>query len=59
MKEKENKMNTFDETYNKIIINFYKNCIEEQNYKFENNVKSKKDKYFTLRKWTLNSFENL
>lgn len=42
-----------------MIINFYKNCIEERNYKFENNVKSKKDKYFTLIKWTLNSFENL
>ena len=40
------------------IISFYKNCIEERNYKFKNGIKSKKDKYLTLMKWTLNSFEN-
>lgn len=42
-----------------MITNFYRNCIEERNYKFENNIKSKKDKYLTLMKWTLNSFETL
>lgn len=42
-----------------MITNFYKNCIEERNYKFENNIKSKKDKYLTLMKWTLKSFETL
>ncbi len=41
----------------KYITNFYKNCIEERKYKFENKIKSKKDKYLTLMKWTLNSFE--
>ena len=41
-----------------MIVGFYKNCIEERNYKFKNGIKSKKDKYLTLMKWTLNSFEN-
>lgn len=41
----------------KYITNFYRNCIEERKYKFEKGIKSKKDKYLTLMKWTLNSFE--
>lgn len=51
-----NKLNEIKSIYD--IITFYKNCIEERKIKFEKNVKTKKDKYLTLMKWTLNSFND-
>ena len=48
-------LNNNDQQINS-IIEFYKNILNDRKYKFENNIKTKNDKFITLIKWTYNSF---
>ena len=47
-----------DETDMRIknIIEFYKNILDDRHYKIENKVKSNKDKFVILMKWTYQTF---
>lgn len=50
--------NLLDESIPQInsIIQFFKNIFDDRKYKFENNIKTKKDKFLTLINWTYKSF---